>query len=138
MARQRKPANSRLQEFRLAIVRIANGRSRFPDAKLSVSAVAREVGVSPALIHNHYPKIAEEVRDRLGRASKAAIGTSPLELERKRNRELREELRFSKQRIAQLATINEMLLIENAQLKSTAASRGTVAPLRRDPKRSKP
>ncbi|MDR6453468.1 TetR family transcriptional regulator [Variovorax paradoxus] len=121
---QRKRAETREQELRLAIVRIERGRSRANAVKLSVSAVAREAGVTPALIHNHYPSIAEAIRVKLGASSRQQRDAKQSELKQilEKNRALRQELSETEGRLAKLASINEMLLLENKTLKAMADS----------------
>lgn len=122
MTHQRKSAESRTKELRLAIFRIEQGRARTKAIKLSVSAVAREAGVSPALIHNHYPLIAEEIRVKLGAATRQSRNAKQEELnrEREKNKLLRKELELTKNGLAKLASINEVLLMENKLLKAKA------------------
>lgn len=42
--------------------------------KISISAVARKAGVTPALIHNTYPDVAERIRAVSGRDASALRG----------------------------------------------------------------
>lgn len=56
MDKPRKPHQDREKEILLAAAAIEKGRSKIGETKVSISAVARELGISPALIHNHYPK----------------------------------------------------------------------------------
>lgn len=114
MNSDRKSAAQREKDFRLAIYRIESGRARTGSAKLSISAVAKEAGVSSSLIHNHYPTIAEEIRSRLsGRGGKsqgaASNETRAVQALIKR---LRVELRQARVDLRALASINEMLLLE--------------------------
>lgn len=120
MTQQRKNAETREKELKLAIFRIERGRSHTKVTKLSVSAVAREAGVTPALIHNHYPSIAEEVRIKQGASSRQKRDAKQDELkqEREKNRVLRQELEEMKNQLAKLASINEMVLLENRALKA--------------------
>lgn len=124
----RKDAVTREKELRLAILRIERGRARTNESKLSVSAVAREAGISAALIHNHYPAIAELVRVKLGASSRAQRDTkrSELKVEREKCAALRRELSDLRSQIAKLVTINEMLLIENNELKASQQSENVV------------
>ncbi|WP_233874466.1 TetR family transcriptional regulator [Paraburkholderia adhaesiva] len=119
MSKQRKPAAAREKELKLAIYRIERGRAHTAATKLSVSAVAREAGVTPALIHNHYPSIAEEIRVKLGASSRerrnAALDV--LKQEREKSSKLRKELAQAMRQIAKLASINETLLLENQVLR---------------------
>ncbi len=66
-----KPAEDREKDLKLALYRIQKGRARSGETKVTIAAVAREAGVSTALIHNHYPRIAEAIREAQGRSSRA-------------------------------------------------------------------
>lgn len=114
----RKPADAREKDLKLAIYRIERGRGTTGTTKLSIAAVAREAGVSPALIHNHYSKIAEIVRAKVGASSRQQRDQKHDELkaERLRSKELRAEIAILKLQIAQLASINETLLLEKTTL----------------------
>lgn len=83
--------------------------------KLSVSATAREAGVTPALIHNHYPSIAKEIRVKLGASSRERrdAARDELKLEREKSSKLRKELAEAMSQIAKFASINETLLLDN-------------------------
>lgn len=123
MTSSRKKAATREKELELAILRIERGRSHMKEAKLSVAAVAREAGVTPALIHNHYPEVAEKIRIKLAASSRQRRDAKQAELKQAREkiRELREQLDESEERAAKLASINEVLLLENRTLKAGAA-----------------
>lgn len=58
-----KPAEHREKDLKLALLRIQKGRTRTGELKVTIAAVAREAGVSTALIHNHYPRIAMAIRE---------------------------------------------------------------------------
>lgn len=128
---QRKSAKAREKELGLAIYRIERGRSHTKATKLSVSSVAREAGVTPALIHNHYPAVAEAIRTKLGKSSRQQRDRKQSELKEaiERNRKLRQQLSHAEERIAKLASINETLLLENKSLKASATNR-RVVPIR--------
>jgi AcrR family transcriptional regulator len=119
----RKNADKRGKELKLAIYRIERGRSQTNAKKLNVSAVAREAGVTPALIHNHYPSIAEMIRVKVGASSRQQRDSKAgaLKAERKKSRSLRQQLTDVENRLAKLASINEMLLLENAVLKAQSS-----------------
>jgi hypothetical protein len=51
-----------------------------------VTSVAREAGVSAALIHNHYPSIAERIRQEQGRGSRAQRDAKHQELKVEREK----------------------------------------------------
>ena len=71
MKTTRKTSDSRERDLRLALARIQRGRAHTGESKVTIAAVAREAGVSTALIHNHYPNVAEAVREAQGRSSRA-------------------------------------------------------------------
>lgn len=125
MSDKRLTSDVRDKQLRLAITRIERGRSREKDAKLTIASVAREAGVSTALIHNHHPQIAELVRDAQGRSSRAQRDAKHSELkdEREKNKLLREERDALLRRVAMLASINEVMTIEVRDLKARLSDR---------------
>lgn len=120
MTIKRKPFDTREKELQLALYRIERGRTKTGEKKVTITAVAREAGVSAALIHNHYPKIAEAIREVQGRSSRAQrdVKHQDLSAERERSRILRKEIDELRKKVAGLASINEMLIIENRTLKA--------------------
>lgn len=125
---ERKDAATREKELKLAIFRIERGRAHSKASKLSVSAVAREAGVTAALIHNHYPSIAELIRVKQGASSRQQRDAKQSQLaeERDKNAALRRELTDLHGQVAKLATINEMLLMENKELRAKQQSGNVV------------
>ncbi|EUC11837.1 TetR family transcriptional regulator [Paraburkholderia hospita] len=125
---ERKDAPTREKELKLAIFRIERGRAHTKASKLSVSAVAREAGVTASLIHNHYPSIAELIRVKQGASSRQQRNAKHTELaeERQKNAALRAELEDFRGQVAKLATINEMLLMENKELMAKQRSGNVV------------
>ncbi|MCF5715580.1 TetR family transcriptional regulator [Pseudomonas tremae] len=115
-----KPAEAREKDLALALYRIQRGRARTGETKVSITAVAREAGVTPALIHNHYPKFAEVIREAEGRSSRATrdVKHQDLTAERKKSRAYRKEIDDLRTKVASLASINELLLDENRVLKA--------------------
>ncbi|MEZ0197588.1 TetR family transcriptional regulator [Pseudomonas sp. 1239] len=115
-----KPAEDRAKELKLAIYRIEKRRSHTKETKLTIAAVAREAGVSTALIHNHYPEIAETIREKQGRSSRAMreVKHQDLIAERQKSAGYREELEELRGKLASIASINEVLLDENQALKA--------------------
>ncbi len=93
--------------------------------KLSISAVAKMAGVTPALIHNTYPDLAEKIRGLVGKATRTQRDAkhSALVREREINRTLRQELVETRATIAKLASVNQTLLNEMAVLKGIAAGK---------------
>ncbi|THJ50829.1 TetR family transcriptional regulator [Burkholderia sp. LS-044] len=128
MKRQRQNSDNRIKQLRLAILRIERGRAQTKTDKLSISAVAREAGVSPSLIHNHYPDIAEEIRLRLGASSRQQRDAKHEKLKqiRESNKVLRKELAEMRRQIAKLASINETLILENQARRAATAENTTI------------
>ncbi|MBH3433885.1 DUF6262 family protein [Pseudomonas citronellolis] len=123
-----KPAEHREKDLRLALHRIQKGRAHTKETKVSIAAVAREAGVSTALIHNHYPAIAEAIREAQGRSSRAMHDVKHQDLldERKKSKAYREEIAELRAKVAKLASINELLLDENRVLKAKMGDRKVV------------
>lgn len=135
MSNERQTAENRSKHLRLAIYRIERGRAKTGATELSISAVAREAGVTPALIHNHYPTIAEEIRNKLGASSRQQRDAKQeaLKVALQEKKALLKELSDARQRIARLASINETLLLQNQTLRAAVES-SVVVPL--EPKKS--
>lgn len=131
MSTDRKTADVREQELRLALSRIRRGRSRTKAKRLSIAAVAREAGVSAALIHNHYPDVAETIREAMGRGERATRELKDKDVKALRNRirELNSEVKTLLTDVARLASINEVLIAENALFKTKVSAPGTVISL---------
>lgn len=115
-----KPAEDREKDLRLALYRIQKGRTRSGETKVTIAAVAREAGVSTALIHNYYPGIAEAIREARGRSSRAMRDVKHQDLlaERKKSAAYRQEIEELRANVTSLASINEVLLDENRVLKA--------------------
>ncbi len=120
MTTKRKPSDARERDLQLALARIQRGRAHTGESKVTIASVAREAGVSTALIHNHYPIIAEAIRDAQGRSSRVQRDVKHQELraEREKNRALRLEIEGLRAKVASLASINEVLIAENRLLKA--------------------
>jgi AcrR family transcriptional regulator len=129
MSQTRKTAQTREKDLRLAMFRIQRGRSQTGATRITVASVAREVGVSAALIHNHYPTIADAIRQHQGRDSRAQRDTKhqALKEERERARELRREIASLRADVRRLSSINEVLLAESAALRSRLGDQKVVA-----------
>jgi AcrR family transcriptional regulator len=115
-----KPAEDREKDLKLALLRIQKGRARTGESKVTIAAVAREAGVSTALIHNHYPRIAEAIREVQGRSSRAMRDVKQQDLiaERKKSAAYRQEIEELRAKVANLASINEVLMDDNRLLKA--------------------
>lgn len=120
MTIQRKPSPTREKDLQLALLRIERGRAKTGEKRVTIAAVAREAGVSAALIHNHYPNIAETIREAQGRSSRAQrdVKHHDLRVEQEKNRTLRQEIQELRAKVASLASLNEVLLTENRILKA--------------------
>ncbi|VVP38234.1 hypothetical protein PS893_04716 [Pseudomonas fluorescens] len=129
MKTTRKTSDSRERDLRLALARIQRGRSHKGESKVTIAAVAREAGVSTALIHNHYPNVAEAVREAQGRSSRAQRDVKHQDLiaEREKNKLLRQELEELRLKTADLASINEVLMAELRALKARSGDLKIVA-----------
>ena len=116
-ARSRKKT---VDEIQLAIAQVQAGQG-----KLSISAVAKLAGVTPALIHNTYPDIAEKIRGLVGKSTRTQRDAKhdALVCEREVNRALRQELAESRADLAKLASVNQVLLNEVALLKGMATGK---------------
>lgn len=127
-----KPAMDREKDLKLAIYRIESGRAHSKETKLTIAAVARETGVSTALIHNHYPAIAETIREKQGRSSRTMRDVKHQDLiaERQKSAGYRKEIEELQVKLASIASINEVLLDENQTLKSKLRDRNVVELLR--------
>ena len=113
-ARSRKKTVDEIQQ---AIAQVQAGQS-----KVSISAVAKLAGVTPALIHNTYPDLAEKIRGLVGKATRTQRDAKhdALVREREVNRALRQELAEARADLAKLASVNQVLLNEVALLKGMA------------------
>ena len=122
---KRMTSAERDKQLGLAIRRIEKGRARTKAKALTISSVAREAGISTALIHNHHPDRAEEIRVKQGRSSRAQRDAkqSELKIEQAKNKELRSQADTLRLQISKLASINEVLMMEVRTLKSSLASR---------------
>ena len=123
-----KPAEDREKDLKQALYRIQRGRSHSGETKVSIAAVAREAGVSTALIHNYYPSIAEAIREAQGRSSRAMRDVKHQDLiaERNKSQAYRQEIEELRAKVARLASINEVLLDENRVLKAKLNDRNVV------------
>jgi AcrR family transcriptional regulator len=123
MTTKRKSAECRRREIDLAISRIKRGRAHTKATKVNVTTVAKEVGVSTALLYNHYPDKVENIQEEEGRSSRAQRDAKHGELleERQKNRTLRAEVAELRLQVARLASINEVLVMENRVLKAKKA-----------------
>jgi AcrR family transcriptional regulator len=120
-------STEREKALRLAIYRIEKGRAHTKPTRLSIAAVAREAGVSTALIHNHYPHIAEDIQSAVGRSSRSQRDSKHQQLQaiRDQNRKLREEILRLELLVRNLASEIEVLISENRELQAIRTSAST-------------
>ncbi|WLG83688.1 TetR family transcriptional regulator [Pseudomonas cucumis] len=130
-----KSAEDREKDLKLALYRIQKGRAHTGETRISIAAVAREAGVSTALIHNHYPRFAEAIRQVQGRSSRAMRDVKQKNLieERKKSAAYRQEIEELRAEVASLASINEVLLDENRVLKDKMNDRKVIDLVSRKP-----
>ncbi len=101
--------------------------------KLTIASVARAANVTPGLIHNTYPAVAERIRTLMGKSVRAQRDSKHQALmnEKEKNRALRAENDQLLAELAELASVNQRLIFEVAELK--ALSSGKVAALSSKP-----
>lgn len=119
-ASRRRNGPKTKEDLQYAILRLQN-----LGLKISISAVAREVGVAARLIHNTYPDIAEEIRRIAGRSTREQRDEkhSALVAERVANKALREVIATLKEDVDKLASINMTLAAQIGLLKAVAAGK---------------
>jgi AcrR family transcriptional regulator len=113
------------EELEAAVLRVTSS-----GLKLSITAVAAEVGVTPGLIHNTYPDIAERIRAKIGKSTRQQRDEKAADLAEAKAqlRGLREQLEAANADIAKLASINETLRSELATQKAIASGKVAVLP----------
>lgn len=116
-----------LEELHFAMLRVKN-----KGKKLSISSVALEAGVTPALIHNTYPDLAEAIRAEVGRSTRQQRDEKVEELTKAKERisELRAELAAALADLQKLASTNETLRQEVATLRAVGAAKVALFPPR--------
>jgi predicted nuclease with TOPRIM domain len=122
------------RRLELAILRIQKGRTRVvpKDARLNVSNVATEAGVSDALLYKDvYSDILRSIKSITGKADREARDRTREELTRKRGQlaDTRRELQQLKQDFACLAERNRVLELENEEFRSKGVT-GKIVPIR--------
>ncbi|MBC2771087.1 TetR family transcriptional regulator [Pusillimonas minor] len=93
--------------------------------KLSIASVARAAGVTPGLIHNTYPAVAEKIRNLMGKSVRAQRDSKHQALmsEKEKNRALRAENDQLLEELARIASVNQRLLFEMAELKAVSSGK---------------
>jgi uncharacterized coiled-coil DUF342 family protein len=117
-----KKGEHTLKSLELALHRITAGRPKNVELgrKLSIVAVADEAGVSAATIHNRYPEIAEKVRQLLNKEDRRLKEAKNQELQavKAKRKELNDENRVLRQKIAELVSRNATLEAELDHLRA--------------------
>jgi len=114
-------------EERAASIDAAVKKLQKAGATVNVSAVARELGITPALIHKDHPVRAEAIRVLKGGGTrkKAAKKDKRIRSLKKRLAESTADLREAKKDIVTLASHNLALKKENEALKALCDERAT-------------
>lgn len=101
---------------RKAIIRIEKGRPSVvdPKRKMSVAAVAEESGVSRALIHRDMPDLLERIKGGVNKTIHVERDAKHAELKacKKRNKELREEIKQLKEHLSHMQSKNATLMLK--------------------------
>ena len=99
----------------------ALARLQRAEAVPTITALAVEVGVTPALIHNRYPDVAKEVRRLSGREPGASEDSLKAALKREQEtaRDLRAENLDLRKQLQAMASVNEALRQEVRILHAT-------------------
>lgn len=95
------------------------------EQKISISAVARKAGVTPALIHNTYPEVAEQIRKLTGRepaAIRSKEAETLLALQATNKRLQQENIQLNAD-VARLASIVQTLNDEIARLRAVGTGK---------------
>jgi hypothetical protein len=97
--------------------------------RVTISAVALVAGVTPALIHNKYPSIAEAIRIKNGKGtkSKSSLVREQLVKAQEIIKELRNERQELTKEVQKLASINEGLRRQFTELQAISKSNNVVS-----------
>lgn len=124
-------ANGTYTELIAAIDRVCRS-----DGAPTIAAVAREVGVTPGLIHNRYPDVASTIRSLAGKQKRDEIAglTAALQEERKKCSQLRVENGELFADVRALASVNEGLRRQLAIEQAKSAANVVALPPRTPPR----
>ena len=122
--KRQTPARSRSKTLDV-LEKVINGLVE-GNKKISIALVARVAGVTPGLIHNTYPAVAERIRILMDRSVRSQRDSKheALMVEKEKNRVLRAKNDQLLEELTRIASVNQRLLFEMAELK--AASNGDV------------
>lgn len=113
-------ANRTRRDLEMAILRIERNRPRIieKNRKLSIIAVAEEAGISGASIHNNYPEIAEKIKVKINKGTRAQRDekNSAFKAEKEKNKMLRIQVANLTNQLRDMASENARFLTENLQL----------------------
>ncbi len=125
MATKQTPGRSRLKTLETLDKAIDSLVSS--NEKISIASVARVAKVTPGLIHNTYPAVAERIRVLMGKSVRAQRDSKHQALmdEKEKNRQLRAENEQLLAELAQLASVNQRLIFEVAELKALSSGKVT-------------
>lgn len=125
---------ARDRENTLSQLKMALHRLQKKNEKISISAVAKEAGVTAALVHNRYPDFAEEIRSAAGKNVRdecASLREKTL-AERAKNRLLREQITQLTAEIVKLASLNETMRAQLILQTAIATKKVTRIPITDD------
>lgn len=117
------------KEARRSALQAAIRKLKNQGEEITISAVARAVGVTPPLIHNTYPDVAEQIRRIQGKPLRKQRDELRAELAalRKANQVLRTERDQARADANRLASVNEVLRVDLANARALAS--GKSAPI---------
>ena len=131
MNRDKRRTREELRQAILHVERRRPKRIRPENCRMTISAVAREAGMSAASIHNMNPDLAETIRTKAQPRGRSRLNTEDLERAKLLNqlRNARERLKIAEQDLVRIASENARLVTENYLLKARLSSRN-ILPLR--------
>ena len=129
-----KGPRPRSREQTAAALKEAFQRLLLSRETVTITDVAKEVGVTPALIHNKYADLAEAIRKRAGKASRDQRYDKHRQLVEAKEtiRDLRQANGALLEEVRVLASKNEALRRQLAEARAVASSKN-VTPIRRKP-----
>jgi hypothetical protein len=115
---------------RLAIIRIEKGKPKIIDVKrkMSVAAVAEEVGLSRALIHRDCPDLVKRINGGVDKGVRQQRDAKQEEVNKYKeiNKDLRVEIEELKEMLANIQSKNATLILENTSLRGQVDKKSKV------------